>query len=52
MEKIKQEKQDLNEKLQDMIHQETILTAKMESLQVDNDIAVEQLAAMKGTLPT
>nr|XP_022298361.1 sarcolemmal membrane-associated protein-like isoform X11 [Crassostrea virginica] len=50
VEKIKQEKQDLNEKLQDMIHQETILTAKMESLQVDNDIAVEQLAAMKDKL--
>ncbi|XP_055999766.1 sarcolemmal membrane-associated protein-like isoform X5 [Ostrea edulis] len=50
MEKIKQEKEDLNEKLQDMIRQETILTAKMESLQADNDIALEQLAAMKDRL--
>jgi predicted nuclease with TOPRIM domain len=48
MEKIKQDKEDLNEKLQDMIQQETLLTAKMESLQADNDIALEQLAAMKG----
>lgn len=48
VEKIRQEKQELSEKLQDMIHQETILTAKMESLQADNDITREQLAAMKG----
>ena len=31
-----------------MIREESILSAKVESLQNENDIAVEQLAAMKG----
>ncbi|XP_061187417.1 sarcolemmal membrane-associated protein-like isoform X4 [Saccostrea echinata] len=50
VEKLRQEKEDLNEKLEEMIRQETILTAKMESIQADNDIAMEQLAAMKEKL--
>ena len=47
-EKVTLEKEDLNKKIIEMMKEEEILTAKLESLQADNDITCNQLAAMKG----
>ncbi|XP_071083254.1 sarcolemmal membrane-associated protein-like isoform X14 [Haliotis cracherodii] len=46
-ERSEQEKQELTAKIEEMMTQESILSAKVESLQADNDFAKEQLAAMK-----
>lgn len=48
--RIEKEKLDLTEKLENMMKQESELTAKIESMQLENDIASEQLAAMKAKL--
>ncbi|XP_013404760.1 sarcolemmal membrane-associated protein isoform X4 [Lingula anatina] len=50
LEKVRQEKTDLEGKLEDMINQENTLSAKVESLQADNDFTKEQLTAMKARL--
>lgn len=47
--KVEREKMDLQEMLDEMIKQEEILSARVESLQADNDFTNEQLTNMKGT---
>ncbi|KAL5014637.1 hypothetical protein ScPMuIL_008907 [Solemya velum] len=50
VDKIQKEKHELLEKLEEMEQRETSLNAKYESLQADNDITKEQLAAIKAKL--
>ena len=48
VQKAETEKTELQEKLDEMIKQEEVLAAKVESLQADNDFTHEQLTNMKG----
>ncbi|KAL4226414.1 hypothetical protein ACF0H5_014397 [Mactra antiquata] len=50
IEKAEKDKLELQDKLEEMIKQEATLTAKVESLQVDQDISNEQLTEMKARL--
>ena len=50
MKKVQEEKEELQTKLEDMMEQESVLTAKVESLQADNDFTKEQLTNTKGML--
>jgi len=48
--KAETEKSELQEKLDEMIKQEEVLSAKVESLQADNDFTHEQLTNMKARM--